>query len=232
LKRVLIISTSLLEQELVEEVAKNQKGGPQFDFKTTASFGQDADWWNNSKVDLLILNLPEDEMLQLYYVTKMKRDLPRTIPLILITPNISQSLLQMTPLFSKVRILKSPLNAFYLYRAVIDITTEWKPGHQQIHPRYMTEQEIRVSLPDSKNSAKARLLNLSVGGAYFETSDTTLALKPTDVVKIEIDVPKKSKYEFEARIIWSKPVGKKGIVGFGCSFVDMDEVYQHLLKGL
>jgi hypothetical protein len=232
LKKVLFVTPSSKEQELVEEVARNHEQGSDFVFQSTASFGQTAEWWSQLKIDLLIMSLPEDELLQAAFFSKLRKDVPRTLPLILISPVISQTVLQLTSIFNKVRILKTPLNGFMLYRSILDITATWEPGKQQIHPRYMTEQPILISLKSGGSQVGGVMKNMSVGGAFFESEDKTLRLKPTDEIKIEIPVTgaAPAKYEFDARIVWIKDIDEKKS-GYGCTFSDLDEVYERLMKG-
>ncbi|MFN7728780.1 MAG: PilZ domain-containing protein [Bdellovibrio sp.] len=232
MKKVLFITPSSQEQEMVEEVARNHEQGLDFEFQSTASFGQTAGWWSQLRIDLLIISLPEDALLQAAFFSKLRKDVPHSLPLILISPDISQTVLQLTSIFSKVRILKPPLDGFMLYRSILDITTTWEAGKQQIHPRYLTEQPILISLKNGGAPVAGYMKNMSVGGAFFESEDKTLQLKPTDEIKIEIRLmaAEPVKFEFNARIVWVKDIDQKKS-GYGCTFLDVDEVYERLMKG-
>lgn len=217
---------------MVEEVARNHEQGSAFQFESTASFGQSPEFWEQTKIDLLVLRLPEDDLLQAAFFSRLRKDVPRHLPILVLSPAISQSLLQLSSVFTKVRMLKLPLNGFTLYRAILDITAVWEPGKQQVHPRYTTDQSVLIGLKGSGAKVPGVLRNLSVGGAFFESADQTLGLKPTDEIKIEINIPghEALKYEFDARIVWMKD-GPDGMTGYGCTFSDLDGVYQSLMKG-
>lgn len=230
MKRVLFISPDLIEQSAVQEAARTHEGGPVFDIQTTASFGQEASWWAANPVDLLVLKLPDDEPLQAYFFVKLKADVPKSLPLVLLTKAVSQSLLQLSPHFAKVRIVKTPVSGFYLFRTMLDITTDWEPGKRQIHPRYVTEQPIRVSQIGNLEKTASIMRNLSVGGAYIEIPPKSAVYRSNDMIKIEISLPQGNFYEFDAKVVWAK-VKEDGTHGYGCTFVDAAEIYENLLKG-
>lgn len=217
---------------MVEEVARNHEQGSDFEFESTASFGQPPSFWEQTKIHVLVLRLPEDDLLQAAFFSRLRKDVPRQLPILILSPVISQPLLQLSSLFSKVRLLKLPLNGFTLYRALVDMTTTWEPGKQQVHPRYTTDQAISIRLKSGGPAVPGLLKNLSVGGAFFESRDQTLGLKPTDDIVIDIDLPvgEPAKYEFDARIVWMKD-GPDGKVGYGCTFTDLDGVHKSLMKG-
>lgn len=218
------------EQEWIQEAAQIHERGAEFEFETSASFGQAHEWFDQAGLSLIVLRLPEDEPLQTFFFMKLKKDVPKTMPLLLLSATITQPLLQLTHHFSKLRMLKLPVNPAFLYRAVLDITTEWEPGKQQVHPRYATEYEVEVRLPGDGARAPAMMKNMSLGGAFFELPDAGgLDLKPTDVVEISIRIPGADEYVFEARVVWLKPVAE-GVTGYGCTFTDMDETLQSLLR--
>lgn len=233
LKKVLFISTTKQEQLLVEEVAKNHDKGREFVFETTASFGQDRLIWAQVDISTLVIKIPDDEILAAFFMTKIRQDLPKTIPILLLSSQITQSLLALSAQFSKIRTLKTPADGFVIYRAILDISTDWKKGQQQIHPRYLTEQVITLTKFGETDPAGAVMRNLSVGGAYFESNDPVLKLKSQDLVKIHIEVSAEKVYEFDAQIVWIRPASKPGGVrGYGCTFLDADGVYQSLMKGI
>ena len=230
MKKVLIISPSLEDQKLIEEVAKDQQWGEGFDYQTTASFGQDSAWWLQAKIDLLMIRLPEDELMQTFFFHKLKNDIPRSIPLAILTPKISQALLQLTPLFQKVRIVKAPVTGFFLYRVMVDLCTEWEEGKTQAAPRYLTEQEIIVGTRDTEKKTKAVMRNLSVSGVYFETPSTGLIFKNEDIVNIQVVLDEGRSYDFDAKVVWVKDLGKKMGYGYGCNFLEMTDAYRTLIK--
>ena len=229
-KKILIVSPSFEDQKMIEEVAQDHSGGREFEFQTTASFGQEASWWLQAKVDVVVLRLPEDELMQTFFFHKLKNDVPRTVPLAILTPKISQALLQLTPLFQKVRIMKTPVSGNFLYRLVVDLSTEWEEGKLQAAPRYLTEQEIAVGMSDGDQKIKAVMRNLSVSGVYFEAQSTKPTFKNGDVVKIHVILEEGRMYDFDATVVWVKDLGMKIGYGYGCNFVEMTEAYRNLIK--
>ncbi len=231
MKRVLIISTSLDEQHKIEEVAQFHNPGG-LAVETTASFAQDITYWTTQAPDVLILELPEDDVLQAYFFTKLKKDVQASQPLIVLCKVISAPLMQLSNYFSKIRMLKTPVDGFALYRTLTDLTQEYKPGQQQAHPRYLTDQQIEVHSDFHNGHLKASMKNLSFSGAYFETEDKTFQVKTGDFLKLSIMMgPASKQYVFDVRVVWSK-VQESGATGYGVTFVDKEDVYNHLLKNI
>lgn len=230
MKRVLIISTSLEEQSKIEEVAQYHNPGG-LTIETTASFAQDITYWTTQAPDVLILNIPDDSLLQGYFFTKLRKDVPTRQSIIFLCSSISQSVMQLSLHFSKVRMLKLPVDGFSLYRAMNDLLQEYQKGQNQIHPRYLTDQEIEIHSDYNDSKMMGTMKNLSLSGAYFEALEGTL-LSQGDFIKISIltgEPPKQ--YIFDVRVVWSKKQ-ESGAVGYGVTFVDKEEVYNHLLKHL
>lgn len=226
MKKVLIISTSFEEQRMIEEVMK-ASGPAQLTVETTASFGQEAAWWSTQGPDILVLQLPSDTLLQESFFTKLKKDVPKSQPIIFLCEGISSSLMMMSSHFSKVRMLKAPVNGFDLYRTVIDLIADYKEGQRQIHPRYLTDQPVEISSDYKPGRASASMKNLSMGGAYFEANVTGFSIESGDLVKLSILVGEPAKqYVFDAKVVWVKETG------FGVTFIDRDEVYNNLLKNI
>ena len=232
MKKVLIVSTSFEEQKMLEEVARHQ-GTIEFQVDSTASFGQDASCCVISPPDVLVIQLPEDPLIQEYFFTKLRKDVPKTQPIIFINSTISSSLMQLTTEFARVRMLKAPVEAFFLYRYVSELIRDFSEGEQQTHPRYLTDQEVELSSDYTHDKAKATMRNLSMGGAYLELPLGGLALNPGDLAKISIFLGKPPKqYVFDVRVVWNKSLDGQQRRGIGVTFVDRQEVYDSLLKNL
>ena len=97
---------------MIEEVARHhsvQPNSPEaFQIETTASFGQDAFWWASQAPDLLVLSLPSEPLLQNYFFAKLRKVVPKSQSMILISAAITQDLIQISSEFARVRMLKSP----------------------------------------------------------------------------------------------------------------------------
>jgi hypothetical protein len=231
LKSVLIISTTRDEQTKLEEVARFHDS-QQISIETTGSFGQDITFWTSQAPDVLILSLPEDDFLQGYFFTKLRKDVPSTQPLICLCSVISAPLMQLSLQFSKIRMLKAPVEGFTLYRAVIDLLQDYKGNKRQVHPRYLTEQPIEIRSDFNPGVLRGNMKNLSMSGAYFESSDLAWELKAGDFVKITVLPSAQSKqYTFDVKIVWCKDQDA-GNRGFGVTFVNKEDVYNHLLKNI
>ena len=231
MKRILIISSEMRQQELLQGVANGHRPGD-FGFETTASFGQESNFWQIQAPDVLIMELPEDDLLQGYYFTKLRKDVRKDQPIIFICSAISAPLMQLSMHFTKVRMMKNPVDGTSLYRSVIDLTQEFEEGKKQISPRYMTDQAVEVRSDSHEGHMKAIMKNLSVTGAYFETLEDGFQIRSGDFVRLSVfvGVPVKL-YVFDVRVVWAaeKGAAKKG---YGCVFVDKDEVYNNLLKNM
>jgi hypothetical protein len=202
-------------------------------FDTTASFGQEVTWWTQNSPDCLIICLPSEDLMQGYFLTKLRTGVPKTLPILLLSPFISSSLMQLSQTFSKVRLLKTPVEGLTVLRTIIDITTQWNPDAQQVHPRYQTDQVIVVSSDFADGQLQGKMRNLSLSGAYFETSPQSLQFKSGDLVKVTVNLGKPPKeYLFDARVVWIKNLEGENGHGYGITFVNKEEVFNHLLRGL
>ena len=216
------------EQKMIEEVAFHHNPG-RFQVESTASFGQGPEFWK-SKADVLIINLPEDALLQGYFFQKLKADVPRTQPLILLCSAISSPLMQLSQAFSRVRMLKTPVVGFNLYKCAIDLLQDYDPGQTQVHPRYATHQPVALKTADNSAGMKAVMKNLSISGAYLESNDTSFEIKTGDMLKIEVELgDAKKEYVFDVKVVWLKPVDSE-TRSFGVTFVESSEIYNSLLK--
>lgn len=231
MKKVLIISTSYDEQKMIEEVASQQQS-VSFQIETTGSFGQKPEWWAQQAPDVVLIKLPSDEFLQNFFFAKLKTDIPKTVSLLFICDSISAALMQMTTLFQKVRILKSPIESFDLFRALNELLADYEPGRQQASPRYMTNQAIIVSSDFKTGKLDALMKNLSISGAFFESKDNSMGLANGDLIRIQIIIPGMKEYVFDAKIVWVRANQPGQANGFGCTFIDKNEVYNNLLKGI
>lgn len=228
----MIISISKDEQKLLQE-ALVRAPDKSYTFETTASFGQEAAWWTQNSPDCLVLSLPADDLMQGYFITKLRADVPRSLPILVLCEAVSASLMQLSQMFSKIRLLKTPADGTAMLKSIVDLVTAWD-GKQQIHPRYLTDQLITVLTDDDKRYS-ARMRNLSISGAYFETENVDTNCKAGELIKIAISVGQPGReYEFDAKIVWVKPLEGQGPVkaqGYGVAFMNKEDVYNNLLKG-
>jgi hypothetical protein len=179
------------------------------------------------------LQIPDDDLLQGYFFTKLRKDVPTKQPLILLCSSISQNLMQLSMHFSKVRMLKTPIDGFALYRALNDLLLDYaKNGNKTVHPRYLTDQHVEVYSDVGNSKMPAVMKNLSLSGAYFETKEVAFTLASGDFCKMSIMIGNPAKqYVFDVRVIWCKQQ-ETGAQGYGVTFVNKEEVYNHLLKHL
>lgn len=237
MKKVLIISTSRTEQQLIEEAIRTTPssippGYGELVFDTTASFGQDASWWAQSGPECLFIAFPPDDLMQGYFLTKLKAEVPRSLPLVILCPVISASMMSLSQIFNKVRMLKSPADGYSMVKILVEITTNWGAGQQQIHPRYMTDQQVLVKSDMSDLNLTGKMKNMSLSGAYFETSEKNLQIKSGDILKMSIQSGNPPReYVFDARVVWHRPLDGDSGNGYGVTFVNKEEVYNQLLKG-
>lgn len=218
---------------MLEEVYSHHNSG-QFVFETTASFGQPAHFFFQSPPQVLILTMPEDPHLQSYYFEKLRADVPVNLRIIFLCSAMTQGLMEASTLFERVRLIKTPVTGFFLYRAVTDITTDYPPNEQQIHPRYLTDQPIRLHLISGGASVEAQMKNLSISGAYFEIEENHPSFKVEDMIRMTVELAGIRGYQFDARIVWRKPDikvdGGKNKMGYGCAFLNKEAVYDSLLS--
>lgn len=229
MKRVLIVSTSFDEQKKIEEVAQYHNPGG-LSVETTGSFAQDITYWTMQPPDVLVLNLPDDPLLQGYFFTKLRKDVPAQQPIVFLCSAISQSLMQLSMHYSKIRMLKLPVEAMALYKAVTDLMIDFNSGGRKVHPRYLTDQVAEIYSEFNEHRYQGVIKNMSLSGAYFEVADDTILINAGDFIKLSVSVgePLKS-HVLDVRVVWSKKQ-ESGATGFGVTFVNKEDVYNHLLK--
>lgn len=226
--KVLIVSTSFDEQQHLEEVASQHSSG-RFVFETTSSFSQDPEFLLMA-IDVLALSLPPEADLQEAYFTKIKRDISADKPMLFLCEKMSPELIRMSQTWKKLRLIKTPIDPDSLFRALVDITTDYPSGQQQVHPRYLTDLNIEVISDIKSVRQKARMKNLSIGGAYFEVTDTNSGFQTGDLVRLSISLSESRSYEFDAKIVWNRPAPENAAIGYGCTFLNKEQVYDALLS--
>jgi len=224
--RVVLVSTSFAEQEGLEDIHGIHNSG-QFTFETTASFAQDSSFW--AAVDVLILNVPDDTMIQAAFLEKLKAQVGTNVRVMILTPQINPQLIQVSHQFPKVRLIKQPVSSYMLYRSLVDLSTDYPLGQQQVHPRFMTDLEVPVVSDLKSVKLISRVKNLSVSGAYFEVNETTATLAKGDLVRLTIGFPQSKSYELDAKVVWSKLMPEAQAIGYGCAFLNKEQVYDQLL---
>lgn len=224
--RVILISTSYELQEGLAKVNASHSPG-RYNWETTASFAQEPAFWAN--VDLLILDIPADALIQSAFVEKLKAQVPHDKRLIVLAPVLHPVLLQISQAFPKVRLIKMPAEASAIYRTLVDLTTAYPQGYQQIHPRYLTDLSATIVSDVKAIRIEATIKNLSVGGAYFEIVESQPTFQDGDLVRMSIGSAGSKTYAFDAKLVWAKPVPIHNSYGYGCSFLSKDQVYETLL---
>lgn len=219
MKKIIIVATSFDEHEILSGVAQHHKPG-YFQFEVTASFGQSPEWWSEKNPDLLILSLPDEEPYLTFFVNKLKNETDKKLKMIWIVKDVSSELMKLSTTFEKVRILKRPFEDFGFYRAMVDLTTDYEEGKQQIHPRYSTEQDVKVLKKSANEVHVMKMRNLSRGGTYLESLATTPAYNLGDILEIDIFLEGlQREYKFEGEVVWKQePTGIKKL-GLGIRFV-------------
>lgn len=211
---------------MIEGVVAASSNGVQVE--TTASFGQNAEWWNANRPTALIVHLPSDQQLQGYFFSKIKSDLPKDLPVLFVCEAVSSSLMQASTFLQKVRILKMPLEPQTLWKGILELLADFNTSKVVAH-RYMTDQEAIVSSDFREGKMKARLKNLSVTGAYFEVENNLMSLKKEETVRLQVVISNIREYVFDCKIVWVKPLDAG--TGFGVTFLDKDDVLNNLFKG-
>lgn len=203
---------------------------------TTASFGQDASWWLNQMYDLVVISLPPDNELQVYYLEKLYRDVPKKQPLLFLTSNVTTPLIKLSIKFPKVRIMKEPVTPTALHGMLENIFRPEIPGKTAIHPRYPTDKDVHVTCGYG-DKILGTMKNLSLSGAYLELFMHVDEINIGETVKLEIKigVPAELK-SYQAKIIWKKDkssdLSLETVTGLGVCFINGEEFYNDLLKDL
>lgn len=227
--RVVLVDTSFEHQEGLEEVHRAHDTG-EFTFETTSSFATDAADW--ADVDALILNVPDDGMIQAAFLDKLRAQVTLKTRVMILAPQMNPSLIQISHHFPKVRLMKKPVTGYALYRALVDITTDYPAGQQQVHPRFLTDLTVEVVSDLKSIKRTARVKNLSISGAYFEAPEANAAFAKGDLVRLAIAPAPgggSKTYQFDARVVWTRPLEKGAGTGYGCAFLNKEQVYDELL---
>ena len=223
-KAILIISVNLNEQLMIEDYSKQMKATSKFlipKIRTTASFGQEASWWEKNAPDILVVSLPEDSFLQSQFILKLRTDVPKHIPLLLTCEVITTGIMQLTTVFSKIRIVRGPEDAEKFFTGLHELFAQYSPGRQQVAPRFPTNQAGKLTRSDSSEEVPIILKNMSSTGLYFEVVNDPLELGINQTVKIQVEIPGIRDYAFEGKIIWRKNL-ELNRIGFGLRFLDKE----------
>lgn len=225
--RVLIISTSTKEQYLLEDALQARGDTSQYKIDVTASFAQSKEWWLEEGPDVLVIEFPEDDMLQGYFFNKLRKEVPETMPTIFVTPTVTAQVMALNNHLKKVRILKSPFTKEALLKTLDDISTKRTSEKEQVHPRYSTEQEVQVDGVGLTQSLRMTMKNISKGGALLEC-ESDPELKPGSLLKVKIGLKDVNKfYQFDVKVVWTR---QEQNLLIGVAFVGKDDVYNYLIK--
>jgi len=231
-KKVMIVGVSFAEQQLIEEhMSSSGEFGKQkeaLEVTTSASFGQSATWWRENKPDVLILRTPSDPLLEAYFFTKIKADLPKELPILFICDSVSSSLMQLSAQLARVRILKMPLDATTIWKSIQELLIDFA-GRQNIAHRFSTDQDVEITSPLRSGTLRGRLKNLSVTGGLIEIIDNTMGLEKDDLIEVVIEIKGVREYTFHFRVVWIRTETKTKI-NLGVSFANQGEVLDSLVK--
>ncbi len=221
MKTILIISSSLDEEKKIQD-AKLFKSDPDLNFVTSASFGQEANWWLENMPAVLIVCLPEDEAFHPYFLKKLTDDVPKNIPLVLSTPTLSPPIIHAGVHFDKFKILRTPFNGEEVYAAIHDYIHPRELGKQQAHQRYMVNQTALVEIGEQVFSMVIR--NLSLSGAFVEYEGNDAPVAPNDRITLKVQTgDAKKDYEFIARVVWARSLLASGSgLCMGVTFIGTD----------
>lgn len=232
MKNLLIIGSTTDEYDMLE---KEMKARSITDIKinSTASFGQDINWWVQNKVDLVILNLPADIELQNFFLIKLKSgDVPKDIPFVILAYFLDSKILDLSSHFLALRILKSPVDGGTLFTTVNDLLTYREPDKTQGHPRFLTNEKVTVNFVSTLTDVEMTMKNLSKTGAYFETAKKLPQINGGDGITVTFHSSGTDKlHVLEAQIVWFKKISdSSSVTGMGVSFVSKNDLYNDLLK--
>ena len=226
---MLVISTSLDLQIEIEDLVSHHRFEKLF-IQTSASFGQDRVFWETAGLQVVVLDLPDDVPMLVAFLKKMKTELPRQLPVVAVTPVVSDDFVGIGHHFDRIRVLKKPVTPLYLYRTIIDLTTDYGLGKKQVHPRYMTDQSVILACDYKNGAIRGVMKNVSLGGAYVESKDKSLELVPGDLLKMHVEVPEQKNYSLDVKVIWKKPVAENQSVGYGLTFITLDQAFDRLFR--
>ncbi|MGE0634067.1 MAG: PilZ domain-containing protein [Pseudobdellovibrionaceae bacterium] len=225
---VLIVSSTYNDQTMLEQAASEDPAGHKYTFTSTASFGQETEWWIENQPDLLVISLPPEVDLQQLFIDRMQEVLPSDIRLMIVTPEVTPSLLKLSNKFSDLRMLKGPVAGPSFFKAIHDFITYANPTARQRHQRHTVHINCRVqSLGAEGDAITGVAKNISIGGAYIE-SDSRSNLSAEDRVNVTFFLGEMAKeYQLEARIVWTKPHGNG--MAMGVNFIVKQDLYETLL---
>ncbi len=174
------------------------------------------------KFDVIVINT------ELF--TKKKLDMVRHLRAIgcqypvLFLADIIKDAPQFIPEHLKTMVLDKPLHAHDLDGVLGRVLARNTFGIR-INKRFVTAEPARFEVYRNGYASPAVLRNLSIGGAFLETTDTFQA---GEVIKIWIQLDTLSKaHEMSAKVVWnSRHPDHRGSKGLGVRFVRPGEVYQ------
>jgi Tfp pilus assembly protein PilZ len=181
-----------------------------------------------TRFDVLVINT------ELF--TKKKLDMVKNLravgcdfPVIFLADVIKDAM-SFVPAHLKTIVIDKPVYAQDL-QGIIDRIIHKDNYSVRYHKRFSTQEVADFEVFRNGHRSSATLRNLSLGGAFLETSEQYQA---GEIIKLNIRLNTLKKgHELSARVVWNgNHPDHKGVVGLGVRFVRPGEVYETAVQSL
>jgi Tfp pilus assembly protein PilZ len=186
---------------------------------------------SNRSVQLIIYQTQEFKQPQIDRIHDLRR-LGFTYPLLVITDKITPLIERFSVEEPRVNFLEKPFTLSTL-RGLTKKLMVTKNIVKQQFKRYRTNQTASIETFVSGEALQTKMLNLSKGGAYFETEEKP-DLSVGELLRLKFDLDQvEREHHIHGRIIWTTPKGNEGgKYGIGVKFIKQEDIYRHLLQSV
>ena len=150
-------------------------------------------------------------------------------PILILAKELDHAAMTASILNERVHFAEKPFEMTSLKGLVMKLIKQ-RNIPQQKYKRFRTNQKLAIESYSTGEVIESSMYNLSVGGAYFESSDKCKA-SIGDLLKMSVNLNDvSSRHMMNARVIWTTKKGSySGGYGMGVKFVKNEEVYKQLL---
>ncbi len=132
---------------------------------------------------------------------------------------------------SRMRALETDVDEERFYQLVNKILKDGAVK-QQMHRRYLTNEQAEMMAFGQENKIKGKLKNLSLGGAFIALPlASTLRLDAGDMIKVQVPLKHEGKtHVINGEIMWLHKDEKNKIQGVGIHFLSKEECYEKMMS--
>lgn len=152
-----------------------------------------------------------------------------SLPILVLAKDLDPAAMKASIMNERVHFTEKPFELTGLRGLVMKLIKQRNIPQQQ-YKRFRTNQKLAIESYSTGEVIESSMYNLSVGGAYFESTSKCQA-SIGELLKMSVNLSDvSSSHLMNARVIWTTKKGTySGGYGMGVKFVKNEEVYKQLL---